>query len=374
MKGVRPLPVFLAAAVLGSLVSGDLHEPPRPAAQVCARGTADPTGVRRVAHAPAVSGGEPRTPLIPEEAEPPSAGFVRETTQVTGVIDGDTLVVWGNRSVRLLGVDTPERGKPFYGEAKDFLTAATRDRKVRLQGCASERTDKYGRLLAFVEEDGKDAGAGLLGRGLARTLILGPCARTRASEYRRLEREAFRAGRGLWSLQAPRRVPHPEAGKHVGMLMTVTGRVRKVFVGPRAVHLNFGPDYRTDFTAAVFRKDLPRLAGEGLLQPLTGYEGRQVSVTGVIREYNGPEIVIEAADQISFYPETAGPRAIAPVPSSGTLIQLKETGRGGRHHGFQRPPGPAHSTPRDATESLGVHSFPGFAHLKGDATVHAYTA
>jgi DNA/RNA endonuclease YhcR with UshA esterase domain len=31
---------------------------------------------------------------------------------------------------------------------------------------------------------------------------------------------------------------------------------------------------------------------------VTAYKGRDVEVTGMLREYNGPEIIVEAADQI----------------------------------------------------------------------------
>ena len=79
--------------------------------------------------------------------------------------------------------------------------------------------------------------------------------------------------------------------------------MRNVHVGPRAVHLNFGGDYRTDFTAVIFRKDLARLSREGLLLPVTGYRDRRVVVTGNVKEYNGPEVIIESADQIALSSE-----------------------------------------------------------------------
>ncbi len=59
---------------------------------------------------------------------------------------------------------------------------------------------------------------------------------------------------------------------YIGCLMSVTGKVVNVHAGPKAYHLNFGKDYRTDFTAVLFRKDLSRLVEEGM-HPVTGYEG-----------------------------------------------------------------------------------------------------
>jgi len=286
--------VFLVGFILVAAADRLLHTPPQTAVPVRTQAAGDPADTDRGTAAGATAAGQAPARVAGTPLENP----LWETTRVKSVIDGDTLVVAGRRTVRLLGVDTPERGEPFFGKARGFLQAAVLERDVRLEFCEEERRDRYGRLLAFVEAGGKDAGVELLDRGLARTLFVGPCVRSRAPDYRRREREAFRAKRGIWSLQVPRRADHREARKYVGWLMTVTGTVRKVFVGPRAVHINFGPDYRTDFTAVIYRRDLSRLSGDGLLLPVTGYKDRRVAVTGVIKEYNGPEIIVRAADQI----------------------------------------------------------------------------
>ena len=46
--------------------------------------------------------------------------YKKETCFVDRVIDGDTLVC-DNETIRLLGIDTPEKGEFYYQEAKDFL-------------------------------------------------------------------------------------------------------------------------------------------------------------------------------------------------------------------------------------------------------------
>lgn len=217
--------------------------------------------------------------------------------RVKRVYDGDTLQVEGRERVRLIGVDTPEREEPLYDEAKRMLENAVSGGTVQLSGCKERPRDRYGRLLAFVHAQGADVGPALLEAGLARTLFVGPCGREVARRYRQREREAFRARRGLWALQKPRRVPHQDAHRHIGRLMQVTGRVLGVHEGPRALHLNFGPDHRTDFTAVIFRRDLRRLLEEGIL-PVREYRGRAVEVTGYLKTYNGPEIIVESADQL----------------------------------------------------------------------------
>ncbi len=72
---------------------------------------------------PAGSGGdgEARQP----DAEPTPADKPRSLLHkgiVTKIIDGDTLAIGGTK-VRLALVNTPERGEPGYGEAKDFASA-----------------------------------------------------------------------------------------------------------------------------------------------------------------------------------------------------------------------------------------------------------
>lgn len=73
------------------------------------------------------------------------------------VIDGDTILILKRKGegveeicVRLIGVDAPEKGEPFYGEAKAFLEGIFEgDPVVRLYLEGPVR-DKYDRLRAHV--------------------------------------------------------------------------------------------------------------------------------------------------------------------------------------------------------------------------------
>jgi len=226
-----------------------------------------------------------------------TSGAEERTRAVRKVIDGDTIVVEGDERIRYLGVDAPETGEPFYEQAKGFQERVVLGSQVRIVPCKEEPQDSYGRTLAFVHKGKVDVGEQLLRQGLARTLIIGPCGRAVAKAYSKVERGAFRAARGIWSAQDPREIGHAEAGRYIGLLMSVTGRVAQVHEGPRAFHLNFGSDYRTDFTAVIYRRELSRLIREGLY-PVTEYRGKSVEVTGILKEYNGPEIIIESVDQL----------------------------------------------------------------------------
>jgi endonuclease YncB( thermonuclease family) len=71
-----------------------------------------------------------------------------EQVHVDRIIDGDTIES-NKTSIRLLGVNAPERGEYFYEEAKEFLEKEILNQSVGLK-YGKERYDKYDRVLAYV--------------------------------------------------------------------------------------------------------------------------------------------------------------------------------------------------------------------------------
>ena len=68
--------------------------------------------------------------------------------RVTEVIDGDTFRTGGPQSsVRLEGVDTPEKHEPGYAEAQNALTGLILHRDVTIE---TKAYDYYGRRVAQV--------------------------------------------------------------------------------------------------------------------------------------------------------------------------------------------------------------------------------
>lgn len=126
--------------------------------------------------------------------------------RVIRVVDGDTIVVAldGRATrVRYIGVDTPESVKPntpvecFAKRAVALNRSLVEGRRVTLR-FDRERTDRYGRLLAYVTNDrGVDVNSALIGAGAARTMAISPNT-SRSGEFSKLEAKARRDGRGLW--------------------------------------------------------------------------------------------------------------------------------------------------------------------------------
>ena len=101
----------------------------------------------------------------PSTSSPPSSSASAPATapaadpaavRVTSVTDGDTVVVAGGERVRLIGIDTPERGQCGFHEASAALEALIGDRPVVLMPGARDDRDRYGRLLRYLDADGRD--------------------------------------------------------------------------------------------------------------------------------------------------------------------------------------------------------------------------
>lgn len=133
------------------------------------------------------------------------------TGRVERVVDGDTVKVrlptrHRTVTVRYIGVDTPESVKPgepvqcYAKQASHFNERLVDGRRVRLR-IGRERTDRYGRMLAYVYllDGGRFVNAELVRRGYARTLEIPPNTDF-ADRFDRLERRARSKGRGLWSI------------------------------------------------------------------------------------------------------------------------------------------------------------------------------
>lgn len=73
----------------------------------------------------------------------PSSGIVQT------IEDGDTFTIASGVKVRLIGINTPERGQKNYSEATKALTDGISGKKVFLE-YDRYQDDKYGRVLAWV--------------------------------------------------------------------------------------------------------------------------------------------------------------------------------------------------------------------------------
>jgi endonuclease YncB( thermonuclease family) len=126
---------------------------------------------------------------------PPAAGASDEE-HVVRVLDGDSVVLADGRQVRYLGINAPEAGEPLSEAARALNRRLVEGKQVRLVS-DRERTDGYGRLLAYVYVGDTLVNAELLRAGLAHLFVFGRLRHEKA--FADHEREARAARRGLWA-------------------------------------------------------------------------------------------------------------------------------------------------------------------------------
>jgi len=244
---------------------------------------------------------------VPAVAATPD--LVREPgATVVEVIDGDTVMLADGREVRLVGIQAPKlplgrpnfKAWPLADDAKAALEAIALDRTVTL-GFGGARGDRHGRVLAhlFVDDTIWVQGE-LLKRGLARVYTFAD-NRAAVPAMLALEREARQAGRAIWRHPFYRVRTAAEAVRHLDSFELVEGRVlAAVRVGART-YLNFGADFKTDFTVAIAAADRKSFTAAGL-DPVA-LKDRRVRVRGWIKSLNGPMIEATHPEQIELLDE-----------------------------------------------------------------------
>ena len=125
--------------------------------------------------------------------------------KVVRVIDGDTIEIQHGKMkerVRYIGIDTPERGQPFYKEAKEYNQKLLSDNLVTLKMDVQLR-DKYGRLLAYVyleNEERTFVNAKLIEEGCAQVMTVPPNVKY-SEVFLKLQEIARNKAKGLCGLR-----------------------------------------------------------------------------------------------------------------------------------------------------------------------------
>lgn len=105
--------------------------------------------------------------LIVSACSSGSAGQQASQADVIRVIDGDTVVIAGDKRVRLIGIDTPENGQCGFDEAKQALEKLLISSSATFYSGTTSDKDKYDRLLRYIEVEGIDVGLNLISNGFA---------------------------------------------------------------------------------------------------------------------------------------------------------------------------------------------------------------
>jgi len=206
--------------------------------------------------------------------------------EVDSVISGHVLDLKGAGKVRLAGL--------LYETSLEdpaFLTSLLEQTsKVKLDFVSSE-PDRYGRKVAHVYlKDGRWVQGEMVREGLARVYPYNGKNKHIRDLYL-LEGMARKAKSGhwdsdIWPIAQALDDVIPKDNFHM-----VEGMVVEVAEIKGNTYLNFGSNWRTDFTVMVIKKDLKKFKKSGFILPIL--KGRRLRVRGWVFEKNGPMIRAE---------------------------------------------------------------------------------
>lgn len=144
---------------------------------------------------------------LPDGSSTAKPKAVKQRARVTKVVDGDTIKVrlanGRRRTVRLIGIDTPEvhgtvecGGRKASRSMRRLTPRGTR--VVLVSDPTQDRVDRYGRLLRYVMKSGRDMNRAQVNRGWANVYVYDSTPFKRVSGYRKSQRAAKSAPRGVW--------------------------------------------------------------------------------------------------------------------------------------------------------------------------------
>lgn len=228
---------------------------------------------------------------------------------VTEVIDPLTVQFQDGRLFSLTGLEIPDFNPYNPGPVtqmairvlKDLLTGADTNIYQPEKKKDAGLTNRMGHQLAHLEkrENGAWVQGTLLSLGLARVKTERRNTEM-ASQMLALEATA-RAGKiGLWALPEYKILSPLETIGKKGSFQIVEGKVISTAMKNNRVYINFGDNWKDDFTVTIapeFRTNFFK----SKLDPLQ-LNGKTIRVRGWVEEYNGPFIEIDHPERIEVLP------------------------------------------------------------------------
>lgn len=221
---------------------------------------------------------------------------VVEQALVSSIEDGTTFTLADGRRVRLASVHSPRGAEPHAGEAAAALTTLILGKTVAL-ALGANVTDRHGRLLAHVFLDPTWIQLKLISDGHVRVWTREDMRRC-AEPLLAAEVNARTDKRGLWALRHYRVRTPDELDDAIGTFQIVEGRALSVTAVKGRAYVNFGADYRTDFTATISPRDLRRFRQDAV-DP-AAWAGKRVRLRGWLSRRNGPELELTHAEQVQI--------------------------------------------------------------------------
>jgi micrococcal nuclease len=259
---------------------------------------------------------------------------------VARIIDAETVRLDDGSDVRLIGALAPRASDsaaatgawPPENNAIRALTDLVLGHTVKL-AYGGRHTDRYGRHLAhlFLNDDGKETWVQgeMLSAGAARAYGL-PGSFACATELLANESLARTSRRGLWDVA----IYQPKPAQLTALLLSrrsrfeiIEGVVSSISRTKSGLYLNFGSDWKADFTARVSKDILA--ANPDWDDTLADISGKRVRVRGWIERRNGPMIDIRDPRQLEFDDAPSAAPAVSGLPAADAVKPANAPGDNG---------------------------------------------
>jgi endonuclease YncB( thermonuclease family) len=227
--------------------------------------------------------------------------------EVTQIIDPLTILLKNKELVRLTGIEipdfTPYDSGPVAQSAKAVLTDMLMNKTVRIYMTKNKdigRKNRMGHVLYHlsIKEDSDAWVQGTLVRlGLARVRTDKSNPEMAAQLYEQ-ERLARSEKLGLWSLPQFAIQTPEQSVNLLNSYQIVEGRIESASRRQSMIFLNFGKDWRRDFTIGI--KSANNRAFLKAKMDVMGLNTKTIRVRGWVREYNGPYIEIDHPELIEI--------------------------------------------------------------------------
>lgn len=227
-----------------------------------------------------------------------------DVATVTEVVNPLTVKLDDGRFIHLAGLDYPDLDFYDPGDlsvtAQEILDDFLKDQDVIIYQTQSKdkgRMNRMGHHIAHLvrarDETWTQGMLIALGVARVRTTKYNP---EMAAQMLNLEDQARTQKVGLWAMDEYTVLTPAGTFKHIGSYQVIEGQVISVSMRRNKLYLNFGNNWKQDFTVRVSPNRYQDFEKNGL--PPRRWSGKHIRVRGWLESYNGPFLDIDHPERI----------------------------------------------------------------------------
>ncbi len=244
-------------------------------------------------------------PVSAQETSPSFEPTFDKPIDVTAITTAHHLKLTDGTTLKLAGLLLPTQQDcnrltavcPIVEELTSYL-ATTLDQQQIYIASNTLNLDRNDRLLAQVKsKEGKWIQKEILEQGYGR-VITTTAHSTDLKEMLRIEDQARQNKKGLWRLKAFQVLQTDNLNNKTDRFQIIEGTIQKTAEVRGTVYLNFGQDWRKDFTIKLEKNHRASFVNKG--KNLLEMAGKKVRIRGWLFWENGPMISLYTPEQLEF--------------------------------------------------------------------------